>query len=210
MQEASAVSRPAEDAPRRGRPRDTNIEDKVFDAAISLYSDNGWAGFNFDAISKLSGVGKAAIYRRWATREDLLRETFALRWDPVALIDEGSLAADILAMIKLMLDRFMGTNGGIVLNLQADTRRYPEVKEVSFNLGKITAARQARIFQRAIDRGELSADVDTDLLVIALSGAVTGRIVRNNNGTMPLDQSNADEFARSLTDFLLKAAGATP
>lgn len=210
MQEASEELRASDEPRRRGRPRDTNIEDKVFDAAIAIYSEAGWAGFNFDAIAKQSGVGKAAIYRRWATREDLLRETFALRWDPIALIDEGSIEADLIAMIKLMLDRFLGTRGGIVLNLHADTRRYPEVREVAYNLGAVTASRQAKIFQRAIDRGELRADVDSTMLEMALAGTVLNRIVRAGNGLMPLDNFDVDDFARSLAAFLLTAAGAAP
>jgi AcrR family transcriptional regulator len=189
----------------RGRPRDPNLEIRVFDAAIKLYSDVGWAGFNFDAIAKLAGVGKAAIYSRWPKREDLLRDTFALRWDPIAEIDEGSLRADILAMARLAMDRFLGTRGGIVLNLQADSRRYEEVREVSANLSRITMERERAIFQRAIERGEVSPDLNVDLVIGTIFGSVTSRIARSVNGTEPLDAESADAYVVGLVDLVTRS-----
>jgi len=192
----------------RGRPRDPNMEARIFDAAIKLYSDAGWAGFNFDAIAKTAGVGKAAIYSRWPKREDLLRDTFNLRWDPMALIDEGSLRADMLAMARMAMDRFMGTRGGIVLNLQADSRRYEEVREVSANLGRLTMQRERTIFQRAIDRGEMNPAIDIDVIIASIFGAVTNRIASSVNGANPLTTESADAFVTHLVDLVLPGCSA--
>ena len=41
--------------PTRGRPLDPGLEDRVFDAAIALYAETGWAGFSFEAVARRAG-----------------------------------------------------------------------------------------------------------------------------------------------------------
>src|ERR1700726_2671458 len=56
----------------RGRPADPGIENRVLTAALTVYGEVGWAGFTLDAVARRAPVGKAALYRRWTTKEDLL------------------------------------------------------------------------------------------------------------------------------------------
>jgi AcrR family transcriptional regulator len=55
-----------------GRPRDPNLESRVFAAVRTIYAEAGWSGFSFDAVARSAGVGKAPLYLRWKTKEDLL------------------------------------------------------------------------------------------------------------------------------------------
>jgi len=82
-------------APRSaGRKRDPQIEARATDAAIEVYAVSGWQGFTFDAVARVSGVGKPAIYRRWPSREALLVDAFDRLNLPTAQ-DLGSLRADV-------------------------------------------------------------------------------------------------------------------
>jgi len=56
----------------RGRPADPGIERRVLAAALTVYGEVGWAGFTLDRVARRAPVGKAALYRRWPTKEDLL------------------------------------------------------------------------------------------------------------------------------------------
>jgi DNA-binding transcriptional MerR regulator/predicted nucleic acid-binding protein len=56
-----ALNAPACDGARArpGRPRDPNLESRVFAAALRVYAEAGWSGFSFDAVARRAGVGKA-------------------------------------------------------------------------------------------------------------------------------------------------------
>ena len=43
---------------KAGRPRDPQLEERVFRAALDLYGEAGWAGFNLTKIAAEAGVGK--------------------------------------------------------------------------------------------------------------------------------------------------------
>jgi len=63
------LNRPAS----RGRLRDTALDRKIFDVAIPLYGEEGWDGFNSQAIARLAGVSKNTFYRRWPSKGAFLR-----------------------------------------------------------------------------------------------------------------------------------------
>ena len=69
-----------------GRPRNEQHDDAILGATIDLVSEVGIAALTIDAVAKRAGVGKATIYRRWASKEALLLDAWvsvvALRRSP--------------------------------------------------------------------------------------------------------------------------------
>ena len=61
---------------KAGRPRDPQMEERVFRAALDLYGEAGWAGFNLTKIAAEAGVGKSSLYSRWNDRDELLHHAF--------------------------------------------------------------------------------------------------------------------------------------
>src|SRR5947209_6490594 len=94
-----------------GRPRDPAIESRVRDAALTVYGARGWSGFSFDAVARIAGVGKNAVYLRWRTREELL--VSALEQFIVAIpdLDRGSVRDDLRHLVASMAETFTGPAG---------------------------------------------------------------------------------------------------
>ena len=59
-------------ARRPGRPRDTSLEAAVLSATVDLLLEGDTKDVTISAITERSGVSRAAVYRRWASREELL------------------------------------------------------------------------------------------------------------------------------------------
>ncbi len=59
-------------APCVGRPRDAAADDRILRAALTLYGEAGWSGFNMTQIARIANVGKSSLYARWDEREALL------------------------------------------------------------------------------------------------------------------------------------------
>ena len=55
-----------------GRPRDTGATERIFDAAVDLLVERGYAGATVGAVAARAGVGVKTIYRRFANRDEML------------------------------------------------------------------------------------------------------------------------------------------
>lgn len=62
--------------PSLGRPRNETTDHRILDAALQLYGEVGWAGFNLSQVTKRAGVGKSSMYGRFSERRTLLVEAF--------------------------------------------------------------------------------------------------------------------------------------
>ena len=187
----------------RGRPKDPHLESKVYAAAIKLYSDVGWGGFNFEQIAKIAGVGKAALYSRWGTREELLVATFETRWAALSTIDTGSMEGDIRALAEFAMWRY--TTSNIILNMQADGRRYEEFRAMATPFARRTTNAMRTILAKGVERGDLSASEDTELILHVVMGTITSRVARIDMQPMVHDQPEAKEFIDRLVGFIMRA-----
>lgn len=61
----------------RGRPRDPRVDEAVSTHLLLLMAERGPSGFSMDELAARSGVGKAAIYRRYRSREEMEEAGFA-------------------------------------------------------------------------------------------------------------------------------------
>src|SRR3954463_11237296 len=80
---------------RGGRPRDPSRDGVIRAAILRLLADVGYGALTMDAVASEAGVGKATIYRRWRTKQDLVVDTISeLNRAEAAPADTGS-PADI-------------------------------------------------------------------------------------------------------------------
>lgn len=189
-------------APARGRPKDPELEAKVYLAAMQIYSDDGWLGFNLDKIARLAGVGKAAIYSRWSTRENLLGAALEARWSSQADIDEGSLEADLRALTGWMLERIAASN--IATNMLADARRYPDFLQAAAPV----TSRHIKVFRdlllKSVARGELDKSENIDLIVQMISGALLTRFGGPFHLPRAPKKGEREKSVDELVGFLLR------
>lgn len=194
----------------RGRPRDPGLEDRVFDAAIALYAEAGWAGFSFEALAKRSGVGKAGLYRRWSDRQELLRQTLEARWLAPARIDTGALRDDLIALARQVFAAYAGDNARVARWMAMDGERHPEVRSATAPYVEATIRQGRAIVRRAIARGEIAGGTNPGLLMDLVVGGVI-----NHVATTPLRLRGAmvakmDAFTTDLVDTALRGIGAAP
>src|SRR3954451_21790766 len=65
-------------SPRRGgRPRDPSRDEAIRAALLRLLGEVGYGGLPMDALAQAAGVGKATIYRRWRTKQDLIVDSIS-------------------------------------------------------------------------------------------------------------------------------------
>lgn len=193
-----------QDLPRpRGRPRDPAMERRILEAAILLYGQQGWRGFNFDLLSKAARVGKDALYRRWPTRSALLNDALRGHWVEVESIDEGSLRADLLTLGYAVFDAFTGPYGAVALYLRADTQSFPEVREFADPWREYMVQQGRAIVRRAVAREEIPAATRPALILDILIGAIINHVVSTPERMHERMRARFDEFVTSLVDLIV-------
>ena len=199
---------PAKTTGARGRPRDPELEPRVFDAAMALYGQEGWAGFSFEVIAKAAGVGKNALYRRWPSKGSLLREMLEARWVAVDRIDCGAIRDDLVALCRMLFAHLSGPLGSVGLQLQLDLVRHEVVAEAVASYREDVKRSARQIVRRAIDRGELPEDTSTTLVLDVIAGSVMSHVMATPDDLREEMQRRIDAYAGSLVDLVLSGIAA--
>jgi AcrR family transcriptional regulator len=83
------------------RRRGDALEAAILDAAWNVLETDGWDGFTFAAVTERAHSSKPVLYRRWRSRQELLRATLRRRGEisPGGVPDTGSLRGDVIAKL---------------------------------------------------------------------------------------------------------------
>jgi AcrR family transcriptional regulator len=86
---------------KQTRRRGAELENAILDAAWEQLTAEGYERFTIDTVSARAQTSKPVLYRRWKTREDLLRATIRHRGsaDSPPSPDTGTLRGDLLALL---------------------------------------------------------------------------------------------------------------
>jgi len=192
-----------------GRKRDPSRDGEILDAALDVLAETGYDGMTIDMVAARAKAGKATLYRRWASKPELVLDAVACMKsndiDYDDLPDTGTLRGDLIALIKPPsirdAERKMKVMAGIVSMLAGN----PELAETARQaLIEPRAIANRILFQRAIDRGEIAADVDIELLCTIGPSMVAYRTLMLRK---PVDR----EFLITNIDrVILPAAGLRP
>jgi AcrR family transcriptional regulator len=123
-----------------GRPRQSEIDDRIKQSAIDLLNEEGLARLSVNRICQRADVPRATFYRRWQTANAVLVDAFndRIRW--ILLVDTGDVRADLcdwaIRLRDYFNDPFMITCRPIMSELHRTT---PDL------VGPMTVAHQERI-----------------------------------------------------------------
>jgi len=71
-----------------------SVTSAILRAAFAEMAESGYARMSMDAVARRAGVGKAAIYRRWSSKQEMVVALTAQIGVPLAdTADTGSLPA---------------------------------------------------------------------------------------------------------------------
>ncbi|GLX93367.1 MULTISPECIES: TetR/AcrR family transcriptional regulator [Herbidospora] len=199
---------PGMPVPGPGRPRDAQVDRKALRAALALYAELGWAKFTLDAVARRAGIGKAALYRRWPSREKLIADAIeSALVVPSFDIDTGTLRQDLRELIGSMLAHYLGPYGLAGLRLHVEARAYPELfSPVTGVIRKSRVLEARQMIRRAIARGELGPEASPTLILDTLLGAVLQHVLATPEELREDMRAQAPAYADRLIDFVLTAA----
>jgi len=166
-------------APRRGRgrPRREGADEQILEVTLTVLEEKGYSDLTVDEVAERTKVAKTTIYRRWPSKGALVAAAVATRVTPFVPPDTGSLEGDLLAVATRAYTTLSSDLGRIFAGLIGESQLDPDLQEIM-----LTSTRQRRqiyegVVKRAVDRGELSSNVDVELLIDLVVGALWNRLL---------------------------------
>jgi AcrR family transcriptional regulator len=197
---------PAPVRPRAGRRRDPELEARVLEAALEIYARHGWAGFNYDAVARAAGCGRPALYRRWASKRDLLLAALTDVDAALDVTDEGSTRDQLASVAAQILRQNLSPGGLASVRMAMDGIEDEELwtEWDAMRRARIRAARQ--IVRRGVDRGELAPGTSASKLLNSITGAMLSESLTVPPADRAAVRAAARQRAERLVDFLLYEA----
>jgi AcrR family transcriptional regulator len=172
-----------------GRPRSAAADEAIIAATLALLVEDGYRALTMERVRERSGVGKATIYRRYASKEELVRAAIVhLNADIPLPDDTGSLEGDYMAVVEIVLARGESTGAlALMPRLLGEVADNPDMHAL-FSEHLVEPRRRVvrGILQRAVERGEVRADADLDLAIDLVVGPIIYRVVIAGGDTAKL------------------------
>ncbi|MDT3397313.1 TetR-like C-terminal domain-containing protein [Streptomyces sp. B1866] len=150
-------SRPAA-ARRRGRV----LERAILDATLARLLAVGWKGLTIEGVAAAAQTGKAAVYRRWSSKADLVHDALRAglpRSAPAP--DHGTLREDLVGFCRGMREAMYSPSGAALRAVihecdHADAARFSKLMEDEVLEPGKRLLRE--IVRRGAERGEARPD----------------------------------------------------
>jgi AcrR family transcriptional regulator len=172
---------------KRGRPREARTDRAIVSATLELIAELGIDGFRMEDVAGRAGVGKAAIYRRYASKDELVAAAIAALVSEIELPNTGTTRGDLLALMRDAVAVYRDPiHAGVMPSLVGAMRQRPELARAvrdDFLAARRNALRA--VLERGAERGELRADLDFELALDVLGGPLFYRLLITGG---PLDE----------------------
>lgn len=153
---------------RRPGGRTANVTRLVFDATMALLVEGGFAAATFQAVAERAGVGRATLYRRWATPAELVADAVrASAAEAIAMPDTGRLPSDLRVVLNEIATFIATPLGAASLAASLAVPAGPAGARWPMRWLDI-----AQLYERAKTRGELAPDLDSEAHFARLAGAL--------------------------------------
>ncbi|QLL07934.1 TetR/AcrR family transcriptional regulator [Mycobacterium vicinigordonae] len=142
------------------RRRGAALESAILDAGWEQLLESGYERFTIEAVAERSSSARSVLYRRWASRLELLEAVVRRRGeiDRIPIPDTGTLRDDLLAVLTEFNDRRSRIIGLITVRIGAyydESGGSPEELRKWFLPDGPTG--METLVRRAVARGELTA-----------------------------------------------------
>jgi AcrR family transcriptional regulator len=181
----------------------------VFRAAAALFGRRGWAGFTIDGVAKAAGVGKASLYLRWSSKQELLFDALVARAGLDIDVDTGNIRSDLRDLGRKLLGLFWADGGVTWLRLAVEGAVDPEFAAHRERLTEPAVRAARHIVRRATARGELPAGTSPALVLDALLGATIMHVAITPPALRARAEQQSDRYLDDLVSLILAGVRTT-
>lgn len=146
----------------RSRRRGKELEHALYDAALAELAAVGYAGLTMEGIAARARTGKAALYRRWASKRALVQDALHYALPPLPEPREDRSAREnLLAVFTSHCDLLAGKTSFPSLPIMGQLIHEPELRVI---FADAVVEPRLRIIESVLRSGERTGEIDSTLL----------------------------------------------
>ena len=180
-----------------GRPREERADRAILDATLRLIAERGVNELRIDDVAERARVGKATIYRRYRSKDELVGAAVTSLVSEISIPDTGSTEGDLRELMRNAVRVYRGSlEAGVMPGLVDAMSHDPALaRAVREGFLKRRRAALAAVLERGVERGDLRPDLDLELALDVLGGPLFYRLLITGG---PIDNSLADGVAELI------------
>jgi len=164
------------------RRRGVALEDAIRQAAFDELSEVGYTAFSVEGVAARARTGKASIYRRWPTKQELVWDALnaalpAVNDEPA--YDDSVTTVDALYEVARTVARVITSPAGdVVRAVKCEAMSDPELARLVDE--RFQAPRRAALLallRRGVARGEVRPGAATELVADVLPAVLVHRVI---------------------------------
>jgi AcrR family transcriptional regulator len=191
------------------RRRGAALEDAILEAAFAELSEVGYTSFTVEAVAARARTGKASIYRRWPTKQDLVLDALCQLPTPEQcglepVLDESMTTFDVLREVAHAISRvLLSPAGDAMRSVKCEAAADPELARAIDE--RFQAPRRAfllALLRRGVERGEVRPDAVNPLIADVLPAVLTHRVILQRE---PLTEADIIDIVEQIVIPLISA-----
>ncbi|MFN8169649.1 MAG: TetR/AcrR family transcriptional regulator [Candidatus Nanopelagicales bacterium] len=190
-----------------GRPRDGRADAAIMTTTLEILAEVGPTGLSVEEVATRAGVSKTTIYRRFATKDDLMVAALAsLEQSWRAAPAEGPVRDALVALVEGWWSQHASPSGQLFPRVLAHAKNNPRMF-CSFYDTVIEPRRDhyRTVIRRGIDDGELRPDTDIELMTTLIISATVYTLQVRSSGRDPAPGAGAPDLVDAiLAGFLAR------
>ncbi len=180
-----------------------DVTDGIIEAVLDELADVGYGKLSMDGVARRARAGKAALYRRWPSKQDMVLDAVTrISLPAVVGGSSGDLVTDVVNLVQSVDDWLSNPRMARILpDLLAEAKRNTSLADALTEQVGVTRREYGHAMMReAVNRGELSADLDFEYALDLVAAPVFWRICGRRQDTTP-------EYLDRVVDTVLHALG---
>ncbi|HEY9882952.1 MAG TPA: TetR/AcrR family transcriptional regulator [Thermosynechococcaceae cyanobacterium] len=156
---------------RPGRPRSVQSHQAMLQATLELLAEVGFDALSIEAIAARAKVGKTTIYRRYSSKAELVADAIESLREELLIPDTGAFRSDLEVLVqeaaRLTFTPLGRQAVSMIISSAASNAQFAQIYWLKYLQPRRESF--AVVVERAKQRQEVSAGVDSDLVFDAMS-----------------------------------------
>ena len=190
------------DSPVRGRPRSSEVDASILQAAIDIIVQSGYGKLTIEGVAERAGVSRPTVYRRYDSRAQLVADAVSQAFESANPVvpDSSSAREDVRILLRNTIRMLRETPiGSVIRALVSELGHNPDLAEIARKLERSRRSLMRKAIRRGMETGEFPADLDVELAIDTILGPVYLRLLLTGSAI-------PDRLASGIVDLVLTSA----
>ena len=158
-----------------GRPRDSRVDHAILATVRELLAEVGFANLTMDLVASRAGIGKAAIYRRHGSKQEMVFAALVHDTNLQPVDDTGSLRGDLRDTVRDIVGRMCvpSVRAAMPIFLAELAANPAMARRFQSNLMARETECVSIVMDRAVARGEIQTKPDPAVVHAMILGTIT-------------------------------------